>query len=170
LVFTARSTSVQILGEKPGQSHLSQHVRARHGAAPRRRAGQCAARAVPRAAAASASGSAGVPSRGLLAPSQGRNAPPDAPHAENASCPELPYSHAMDRWSGRRSSVRVPCRARRPRAGTPRPSWQSQACVRRPPRPFKGRRPTVEARTVRSSCLDGAGERLPEPTATEHPT
>jgi hypothetical protein len=51
LVFTARSTSVQVLAEKLGQSHLSQNIRATHSPAPRRRIGQsagCAARAALR--------------------------------------------------------------------------------------------------------------------------
>jgi hypothetical protein len=53
LLFTLSCTSVQVLGEKLDQSHLSQNIRAGHDAAPRRRASQSvghAARAVPRAA------------------------------------------------------------------------------------------------------------------------
>jgi hypothetical protein len=43
------------------------------------------------------------------APSQGRDVPPDALNAGNASCPELPCVHAMDRQSvHRRPGARVP--------------------------------------------------------------
>jgi hypothetical protein len=43
------------------------------------------------------------------APSQGRDAPPDAMHAGNASCPEPPCVHATDRRSvHRRPGARVP--------------------------------------------------------------
>jgi hypothetical protein len=49
-LFTTLCTSVQVLGEKLGQSHLSQNICAGHNAAPRHHAGQSAYRAAPRAA------------------------------------------------------------------------------------------------------------------------